>query len=41
MRAVEDDMFTKELEGFWEADHYAIDRGNAAQLFPRLGKKTS
>ena len=32
-------MFTKELEGFWEPDHYAIDRGNAAQLFPQVRQK--
>src|SRR5262245_2335230 len=29
-------MFTKELEGYRDADHPSIDRGNAVQLFPRL-----
>jgi 6-methylsalicylate decarboxylase len=29
-------MFTKELDGYRYADHPSIDRGNAAQLFPRL-----
>jgi predicted TIM-barrel fold metal-dependent hydrolase len=29
-------MFTKELDADSDADHYATDRGNAAQLFPRF-----